>query len=297
MPGTGLRCCLLPDLGHHHPHSDCTSVVRVGHCQRVLLNQQAAIRSCRHQASERPAPASRRPRRPALTPHSGGATSPSAGPDEGWAGSAARSSSGKLGLVPEQPPELTVPDARAWREWLDQHHGDSRGVWLVLAKRLTTEPTRLTYDEALEEALCYGWIDGQLQRRDENTYRLRFTPRRPRSAWSQRNVELCEKLRAEGRMHPAGLAEMERATADGRWRAAYAGQAAAEVPPDLVAALRRRPGGESHVCGSQRPEPLCNPLSRRNCAEAGEAGPSHSTAGRHAGPRRNDLPAKGQTHR
>ena len=100
---------------------------------------------------------------------------------------------------------------------------------------------RLTYDQALEEALCYGWIDGQAGRRDEATYRQRFTPRRQRSPWSKRNTERAERLLAEGRMHPAGIAEMARAKADGRWAAAYPGSQEIEVPPELAAALSADP--------------------------------------------------------
>lgn len=143
-----------------------------------------------------------------------------------------------------EPPELIVPDAPAWRDWLAAHHADPTGVWLVLAKRGTTSPTRLGYDEALDEALCHGWIDGQVRRRDEATYRQRFTPRRPRSPWSARNVGIVARLTAQDRMHPAGLAEVERARADGRWDAAYAGQASAEPPPDLLAALAAEPRAE-----------------------------------------------------
>jgi uncharacterized protein YdeI (YjbR/CyaY-like superfamily) len=132
--------------------------------------------------------------------------------------------------------ELLVRDARAWRAWLGDHH-DEPGVWLVLAKKGTTEPTRLNYDEALEQALCHGWIDGQVRRRDELTYRQRFTPRRARSKWSRRNVSLVERLLAGGRMHPAGVAVMERAKADGNWEVAYEGQAAISVPDDLARAL------------------------------------------------------------
>jgi uncharacterized protein YdeI (YjbR/CyaY-like superfamily) len=140
-----------------------------------------------------------------------------------------------------EPPELIVADASVWRRWLGQNHGDEGGVWLVLAKKGTTEPTSLTYDEALEEALCHGWIDGQVRRRDEATYRQRFTPRRRGSPWSKRNVSLAGRLHAEGRMHPAGVAEVERAKADGRWEAAYAGPASIEVPDDLAAALEAEP--------------------------------------------------------
>ena len=142
-------------------------------------------------------------------------------------------------------PELIVRDAAAWRAWLAEHHADPSGVWLVLAKKGTENPTSLTYDQALEEALCHGWIDGQARRRDEATYRQRFTPRRKRSAWSKRNTGIAERLHAEGRMHPAGQAEVERAKADGRWDAAYAGQASIEVPPDLAEALAAEPKAQA----------------------------------------------------
>jgi uncharacterized protein YdeI (YjbR/CyaY-like superfamily) len=145
----------------------------------------------------------------------------------------------------DELPELTVADAGAWRTWLASHHDDLSGVWLVLAKKGTTAPTSLTYDEALEHALCYGWIDGQVKRRDEGTYMQRFTPRRPRSAWSERNVGIVERLLAEGRMHEAGIGAVERAKADGRWEAAYAGQATMQVPSDLAAALAGNPAAQA----------------------------------------------------
>jgi uncharacterized protein YdeI (YjbR/CyaY-like superfamily) len=138
-------------------------------------------------------------------------------------------------------PELVVRDADAWRAWLAKHHDDPTGVRLVLAKKGTSEPTTLTYEQALEEALCYGWIDGQVERRDGSTYRQRFTQRRSRSAWSQRNVRRAERLLAEGRVHAAGVAEIERAKSDGRWATAYAGAAAIEVPEDFAAALAAKP--------------------------------------------------------
>ena len=138
-------------------------------------------------------------------------------------------------------PELTVAHARAWRAWLARNHADPTGVWLVLAKKGTLEPTSLTYAQALEEALCHGWIDGQARRRDDATYAQRFTPRRKRSQWSKRNVGIVGELTAAGRMHPAGIAEVQRAEADGRWQNAYAGQAQIEVPADLRAALEADP--------------------------------------------------------
>ena len=143
------------------------------------------------------------------------------------------------------PAALIVRDAARWRAWLTRNHDASAWVWLVLAKKGTVEPTRLTHDQALEEALCHGWIDGQLHRRDPGTYAQRFGRRRPRSAWSKRNVETAERLLAEGRMHPAGIAELERARADGRADAAYAGSASIEVPPDLGVALAAEPKAQT----------------------------------------------------
>jgi len=124
----------------------------------------------------------------------------------------------------------------AWGKWLAAHHDDVDGVWLKFAKK-GTGVTTVTYDEALEVALCYGWIDTQVRRLDETYYLQRFTPRRARSKWSKRNTELATRLIESGAMRPPGLAEVERAKADGRWQAAYAGPAAATVPEDLERAL------------------------------------------------------------
>jgi uncharacterized protein YdeI (YjbR/CyaY-like superfamily) len=145
----------------------------------------------------------------------------------------------------EELPELVVRDASALRKWLGRHHAESGGVWLVLSKQGSIAPTRLTYDQALEEALSHGWIDGQAQRRDDATYRQRFTPRRSRSAWSKRNTIIAERLMDEGRMQAAGIAEIERARADGRWQAAYQGSTSIEVPDDLAAALNAEPAAQA----------------------------------------------------
>jgi uncharacterized protein YdeI (YjbR/CyaY-like superfamily) len=142
-------------------------------------------------------------------------------------------------------PELVVADAPAWRIWLSRHHAEPQGVWLVLAKKGTTEPTTLSYDQALDEAICFGWIDGQLGRRDNATFRRRFTPRSARSPWSQRNVTIAERLLLSGRMHRSGEAEVEKAKADGRWQTAYAGQASAEIPEDLQKALFANPQAQA----------------------------------------------------
>jgi uncharacterized protein YdeI (YjbR/CyaY-like superfamily) len=113
-------------------------------------------------------------------------------------------------------------------------------VWLALAKRGSVHAT-LTYAEALDGALCFGWIDGQKAALDEQLWLQRFTPRRPRSRWSRINRERAQELESSGRMRAAGAAELERARADGRWEAAYAGQRSAEVPDDLRVALLANP--------------------------------------------------------
>lgn len=142
-------------------------------------------------------------------------------------------------------PELLVADAARWRTWLKDHHSKSQGVWLVLAKKGTAHPTTLSYDEALDEAICFGWIDGQVERRDDATFRRRFTSRDARSSWSQRNVAIAERLRISGRMHRSGEDQVRQAKADGRWSAAYAGQASMEVPDDLADALIANPRAQA----------------------------------------------------
>ncbi|MCU1560189.1 YdeI family protein [Mycetocola sp.] len=130
------------------------------------------------------------------------------------------------------------PDA--FRGWIEQHQDSSPGVWLVIAKKGSGQTT-VTYAEALDVALAYGWIDGQTRSVDEATYVQRFTPRRPRSPWSVRNVGIAEAMIADGRMKPRGLAEVERARADGRWDRAYHGPKNAEPYPDFLAALENNP--------------------------------------------------------
>lgn len=139
------------------------------------------------------------------------------------------------------PEYLTVADFIAWRAWLDAHEHTSDGVWLTLAKKGTTTPTSLTYAQALDEALCSGWIDGRKHAIDTATYRQRFTPRRARSLWSKRNIDHVTRLREAGRMRERGLAEIERAKADGRWERAYDGAAIITVPAELQTALDANP--------------------------------------------------------
>jgi len=138
-----------------------------------------------------------------------------------------------------------LTDAAAWREWLDTHEATSDGIWLMLAKKGTVSPTSLTYAQALDEALCSGWIDGQKRSHDEATFVERFTPRRARSMWSMRNVEHVARLVDQGRMRPRGQQEIDGAKSDGRWERAYAGSATVAVPDDLAAALRASPAARA----------------------------------------------------
>jgi uncharacterized protein YdeI (YjbR/CyaY-like superfamily) len=124
--------------------------------------------------------------------------------------------------------------------WLEENHASSQGVWLKIAKKGAGEPS-VTYAEALELALCFGWIDSQKRGFDDRHFLQRFTPRRPRGRWSRINREKAEALIAAGKMRPAGLAEVEAARADGRWEAAYEGQRTAKVPPDLQRELDANP--------------------------------------------------------
>lgn len=127
-------------------------------------------------------------------------------------------------------------NAASWTRWLERHHASAAGVWLRIAKK-DSGIASIDHPAALEEALCWGWIDGQRKSDDAQYFLQRFTPRTRRSIWSQINRAKVLKLIDEGRMQPAGLAEIKRAKADGRWDAAYEGVAAATVPPDLQAAL------------------------------------------------------------
>ena len=144
-------------------------------------------------------------------------------------------------MTAEPHPMLTVEDAAAWRAWLDANEHTSDGVWLVLEKKGTSVPTSLSYQQALDEALCSGWIDGQKKSLNESVFQQRFTPRRKRSMWSLRNTGIVEDLIAQGRMRERGMSEIELAKADGRWERAYAGSATIEVPADLAAALEASP--------------------------------------------------------
>jgi uncharacterized protein YdeI (YjbR/CyaY-like superfamily) len=131
-------------------------------------------------------------------------------------------------------------DPAAFEQWLEANAADSPGLWLKIAKKGAPEPS-VTYAEALELALCFGWIDSQKRGLDETHFLQRFTPRRPRGRWSKINREKCEALDAAGALRPAGAAEVAAAKADGRWDAAYEGARTAQVPEDLRAELDANP--------------------------------------------------------
>lgn len=129
-------------------------------------------------------------------------------------------------------PIILFESQYAWENWLKEHHADAKGLWLKLAKKGSGVPS-VDYQQALEVALCYGWIDGQKASHDERHWLQKFTPRGPRSIWSKINCDKATALIAEGRMQAAGMLQVERAKADGRWDAAYDGQSKITVPEDL----------------------------------------------------------------
>jgi len=133
---------------------------------------------------------------------------------------------------------LSFRTSAEFRKWLAANHRQSDGIWLRIFKKDSGEPT-VTYAEALDEALCFGWIDGQKQSHDEVSWRQRFTPRRPKSGWSKLNTQHAERLIEAGRMKAAGQAEIDTAKKDGRWTAAYDSPSQATFPEDFLAALRK----------------------------------------------------------
>lgn len=151
-------------------------------------------------------------------------------------------------------PIVEAADQQEWRCWLEQHHDSVAAAWLKFAKKGSPIAT-VSYGEAIEEALCFGWIDGQVRGFDEHFYLQRFTPRRSRSKWSQINREKATRLIAEGRMQPAGLAQIDAAKASGQWDAAYPAQSQAVVPEDFERALDENPAAKAFfetLAGSAR---------------------------------------------
>lgn len=133
-------------------------------------------------------------------------------------------------------PVLPFASVRELEHWLYKYHAHFNGLWIKMAKKASGLAS-VTHDEALEVALCYGWIDGQRNRFDDSYFLQKFTPRRPKSLWSKRNIAKVERLIIEKRMQPSGLAEIEAAKQDGRWEAAYDSQKTMVVPEDFLGAL------------------------------------------------------------
>ncbi len=140
-------------------------------------------------------------------------------------------------------PVLSFESPKAWEAWLIDHHQESDGIWMRIYKKTSKVPT-VVYGEALDVALCYGWIDSQIKKYDELSYVQKFTPRRKRSVWSQVNCKKVEAFIAAGKMQAAGLKEIEAAKADGRWDAAYASFSTATVPNDLQILLDQNPAAK-----------------------------------------------------
>ena len=153
--------------------------------------------------------------------------------------------------APTRATTKTFKTAAAWAAWLTAHHHTSDGVWLRYFKKATGKRT-FTVVEALDEALCWGWIDGQALPFDDLSWLVRYTPRRPRSPWSKRNRDHVARLEREGRMQPSGRAQVEAAKADGRWAAAYESQANTKAPDDFMRALRRHKGATAFFNGLNR---------------------------------------------
>ncbi len=145
--------------------------------------------------------------------------------------------------MPEITETFFARDVAEWREWLAAHHADRHEIWLLIFKKHVAEPS-VSYEEAVEEALCWGWIDGLGSRMDERTFALRFSPRKPGSVWAESNVALVERLTAEGRMQPPGLALVEEAKRRGTWQQATSGRFDV-TPPDLEEALAADPAAQS----------------------------------------------------
>ena len=140
----------------------------------------------------------------------------------------------------DDDPIVHAETVRKFEVWMSRNHAVATGIWLAIAKKAGSARS-VSYAEAVEVALCWGWIDGQKKKLDDDYSLQRFTPRRPRSNWSKTNVNRVERLAKEGRMKPSGLAEVERAKADGRWAAAYDSPSNMTVPDDLAAALAKNP--------------------------------------------------------
>ena len=187
-------------------------------------------------------------------------------------------------------PIRAFADAAAWEQWLAGQPRDSRGVWLKLAKA-GAGVASVSKAEAIDAALCHGWIDGQLNPFDDDYWLIRFTPRKGRSKWSEKNRARAIELIADGRVSAAGQAEIDAAKADGRWDAAYAPQSTAAVPDDLAAALDAEPGARAFFDGARFSQSLRDPLPRPRSEEARDARGAHREVRRHVRARRDGARA------
>lgn len=137
-------------------------------------------------------------------------------------------------------PIMSFETQQGWETWLKEHHAETKGIWLKIAKKEASTPS-VSYAEALDSALCYGWIDGQKAAFDDKYWLQKFTPRTAKSIWSKVNCNKAEALIAEGRMQPAGLRQVEQAKSDGRWERAYESQSKISIPDDFQSALDNDP--------------------------------------------------------
>jgi len=153
-----------------------------------------------------------------------------------------REAAGGGEIVTDADDVLRFPDASVWRAWLERCHSQQDSAWVAITKK-GVEPVAFQLDDAVEEALCFGWIDSTLQRIDGRSYALRFGPRRPNSVWSESNKRRVAVLAREGRMAAPGLAAIEAAKANGQWEAASRRERVDEIPPDLESALASQVGG------------------------------------------------------
>jgi uncharacterized protein YdeI (YjbR/CyaY-like superfamily) len=167
----------------------------------------------------------------------------------------------------KQVPTESFTDAGEWRRWLRENHALSDGLWLRILKNDSGVRT-VTYAEALDEALCFGWIDGQKQKCDEKSWLQKFTPRRPKSIWSKRNRERVAQLIEEGRMTSSGFKQVERAKVDGRWNDAYDAQSAMTVPHDFLDRLSEKRTGACFLRNLEQSQHLRDCLASADCEEA-----------------------------
>jgi hypothetical protein len=179
---------------------------------------------------------------------------------------------------------ISFKSARAFRDWLAKNHSQSSGLLLQIYKKDSGVPT-VTYAQALDQALCYGWIDGQKKPGDQQSWLQIFMPRRPKSGWSKNNTAHAERL-ISGAMTAAGLKEVEAAKSDGRWQAAYDAFGSATGAGRFFAAARQKQEGQGVLCDAEQDQPLFHRLPAADREETGNPRQAHADDHRHAGARR-----------